>query len=167
MATSTTLTEKQESFCQYYAQLSDTYNNGTWSYALGYGHDLENADKENAIWEFPDQKDKGKIITPSDYDRMYNLCSVEAHRLLRTPKILDRIQSIKATWVEDDKIIDSRLMDIIQRGKDTDALAAIKHRNELKNRVTKKLDVTSAGQKLNPFSELEVDELRKLATRKT
>lgn len=166
MATENTLTEKQEAFCQYYAQLSDTYNNGTWSYALGYGHDLENADKENAVWEFPDSPDRGKLITPSDYDRMYNLCSVEAHRLLRKPKILERIQAIKSTWVEDDKIIDSRLMDIIQNGKDTDALAAIKHRNELKQRVIKRADITSGGEKINPFSELEVDELRKLASGK-
>lgn len=166
MATETTLTEKQEAFCQYYAQLSDTYNNGTWSYALGYGHDLENADKENAEWEFPEESNKGKLIKDSDYNRMYNLCSVEAHRLLRTPKILERIQVIKSTWVEDDKIIDSKMMDIIQNGKDTDALAAIKHRNELKQRVVKRSDITSGGEKINPFNELEVDELRKLASRK-
>jgi len=157
------LTEKQEAFCQHYAQLSDTYGNGTWSYALGYSKGLDTADKDNEIWEFPGQKDRGKLIQPSDYSRIYNTCSVEATKLLRIPKIIARIKELKATWIDDDKVVDSRMMDIIQNGKDTDALAAIKHRNELKQRVVKKLDLTID----NPFSELEVDELRKLASAKT
>lgn len=131
------LTEKQEMFCQYYAQLSDLYGNGTWSYALGFGHDLENANRHNF-----DKDEKGlDIPRTSDYDKMANMCAVEANRLLRNPKIIERVRDIKSTWFEDDKIIDTRIMDIIQRGKDTDAIAAIKHRNELKQRVTKKLDV--------------------------
>jgi hypothetical protein len=137
MASADKLTEKQEQFCQYYAQLSDLYGNGTWAYALGYGHDLENANRHNF------DKDEKGLDKPgtSDYDKMANMCAVEAHRLLRIPKIIERVRDIKATWFEDDKVIDTRIMDIIYKGKDTDAIAAIKHRNELKNRVVKKLDV--------------------------
>jgi phage terminase small subunit len=137
MVSADKLTEKQEAFCQYYAQLSDTYNNGTWSYALGYGHDLENASKVD--YELDDKNHK--IPYSSSYDKMANMCAVEAHRLLRTPKIIERVRDIKSTHVEDDKIIDSRMMDIIQNGKDTDALAAIKHRNDLKQRVTRKVEL--------------------------
>lgn len=163
MAKADVLTEKQEAFCQYYAQLSDTYGNGVWSYALGYGHDLVNADKDNEEWEFPDKSNRGKLIKASDYSRMYNMCGVEANSTLRIPKVIARINELKSTWVEDDKIIDSRMMDIIQKGKDTDALAAIKHRNELKQRITKKLDLTTQGESLNPYNALTAEELRKLA----
>lgn len=144
MADEKTLTEKQEAFCQYYAQLSDTYNNGTWSYALAYGYDLESQPKDDNELD-----DNGhKIPYTSSFDKMSNVCAVGATRLLRIDKIIDRVQAIKSSWIEDDKIVDSRLMDIIVRGKDTDSLAGIKHRNDLKQRVTKQLDVTSGGEPL-------------------
>jgi len=142
MKTEDNLTEKQEAFCQYYAQLTDTYNNGAWSYALAYGFDLENAPHDDF-----EKDDKGhEKRGTSSYDKMYNVCAVCASRMLRVAKVLHRIREIKASWVDDDKIIDSRMMDIIISGKDTDALAAIKHRNDLKNRVTKQLDITSGGE---------------------
>jgi phage terminase small subunit len=131
------LTEKRELFCQYYGQLSDTYNNGTHSYAMAYGYDLETANRD----DFDEDENGKKILRSSTYDKMANTCSVEAHRLLRIPKIIDRINEIKAAHVESDLIVDAKMMDIIQNGKYTDALAAIKHRNELKQRVTKKVKV--------------------------
>lgn len=142
----TELTSQQELFCQFYGQLSDTYSNGTWSYALAYGHDLENADKDDYVLD-----DKGmKIIGSTTYDKIANTCAVSASRLLRNAKIIERIQVIKTAWIDDDNVVDAKLMDIIQKGKYTDAMAAIKHRNDLKQRVTKKvkIDVETANAAL-------------------
>lgn len=154
MKTEEGLTERQESFCQYYAQLSDTYGNGVWSYALGYKHDLENSDRTNAVWD----DDHKNILVRSDYDRLYNTCAVEAVRLLRMPKIIVRIREIKATYFDDDKVIDTRMMDIIHRGKDSDSIAAIKHRNDLKNRVTKQMDITSGGEPITALVQFMDDD---------
>lgn len=131
------LTEKQEMFCRFYSQLSDTYGNGTWSYALAYGHDLENASRSDF------EKDEKGLDIPysSSFNKLENICAVGATRLLRKDKIIERVRNLKAEWFDDDKIIDTRIMDIILKGKDTDAIAAIKHRNELKQRVTKRLEL--------------------------
>jgi hypothetical protein len=136
------VTESQDLFCQFYTQLSDTYGNGTWSYALAFGHDLANAPKDDAVWD----DDHKNILEKSSYSKMENVCAVGASRLLRDDKIIGRIRDLKAAHFNDDKIVDSRVLDIIQKGKDTDALAAIRHRNEIKQRVVKKIEGKVEGE---------------------
>lgn len=135
------LTPKQELFCQYYCQPSSTFSNGVWSYALAYGFDLANADKTNATWD----DDHKNVTEPSDFEKMRNVCGVNAHRLLRNAKIINRVKELRAEMFDDDAFFDSKLVQIAERGKDTDAIAAIKHRNDLKQRVTKKIDANIKG----------------------
>lgn len=131
------LTPKQELFCQFYSQLSDTYGNGTWSYALAYNHDLDNAER----YDFQKNDEGLDIPYSSSFHKMENMCAVGATRLLRKDKIINRVRELKSQWFDDDRVIDSRVMDIIMKGKDTDAIAAIKHRNDIKQRVSKRLEL--------------------------
>lgn len=60
----------------------------------------------------------------------------------------------------DDDVFDARLVEIVKRGRDADAINAIKHRSDLKQRITKKIDITTAGR---PMANLDDAELLKIA----
>lgn len=160
----TGLTSKQELFCKYYTTLGDTLFNGRLSYAKAYGYDLATASTVR-IMEMVIDKD-GKevqqgVIGSSELEKMENYCTVGGSRLtVWNDNVIARIHELTLANFNDDTIADKRLEEIIQRGKDTDAIQAIKHRNDLKQRITKKLDITSANR---PLAGLSDDDLRKMA----
>lgn len=137
------LNAQQESFCRYYTQDSDLYGNGTLSYALAYGHDLENASRIRTKGE-----DGLEIEGSSDFDKMENLCAASASRLLRNDKVLTRIVTLQNKMLRDE-IVDAKHADLIMNGKQEVKLGAIKEYNNLRGRITKKLDVLSGGEKLS------------------
>jgi len=81
-------------------------------------------------------------------------------RLIRNDKILARIKFLLLEQFNDDNASDYRLMEIIIKGKDSDAINAIKHRNDLKQRITKKVEMTTQNR---PFSHLTDTELKAIA----
>ena len=160
------LTVKQELFCQYYTKRGQLLGNATLSYAKAYGYDLEKADTTRATKTVKNEKNEKneeiqeEIIGTSEYDKMYAYCNVAGPRLLVNDSINARIQALMLENFNDDAVYDSRLDEIALHGKPTDAIQAIKHRNDLKQRITKKLDITSANR---PLAGLSDEELRKMA----
>lgn len=157
------LTIKQELFCKYYTTMGETFGNATTSYAKAYGYDLESAD---TVRETETVKEGNKdvikeIFGTSELDKMTHYVQTAGSRLLAWYDVInDRIQTLLLEQFNDDTIADKRLEQIILKGKDTDAIQAIKHRNELKSRLTRKLDITSAGR---PLAGMSDEDLRAMA----
>lgn len=149
------LTPQQELFLIAYTRDGDTFGNASLSYAEAYNYDLENASKEN-------QKDKNgkEILYTSEYDRLIGICASSASRLLRNENIIAHKRRMLMRLYDDDTFSDTRLLEIIKQGKDADTINAIKVRNDLKQRIVKKLDVNVINR---PFADLSDDELAKLA----
>lgn len=137
------LTYKQELFCRYYTQNEQTLLNGTLSYAEAYGFDLDSMDREPVYDE-----EKKILIRESEFSRYEHYCGVAASRLMRNDRISKRINDLFVDLMRED-IVDARLMKIIIKGKDNDSLAAIREFNALKQRITKKLDLSTKGESLN------------------
>lgn len=161
--TANTLTPKQELFCKYYTTSGHTFGNATLSYALAYGYDFALADRQRATETVivGDKQVEQEIVGSSEYDKMENYCAVGGHRLsVRNDKVGERIRALMVEAFNDDAVMDKRLTEIALHGKDTDSIQAIKHRSDIKQRITKKLDVTTAGR---PLAGLSDEELLKLA----
>lgn len=145
------LTLEQELFTRVYTREGETFGNATLSYAEAYNFDLEN---------LSDQREKDKndqdIQGTSERERAYQYCSMAGSRLMRNDKIKEAIRALKVRLFEDDKAIDARVADIIFTGKDTDALNAIKHRNDLKQRITKKIELNNINRPLVSKSDEEL-----------
>jgi len=150
------LTPEQELFCRAYTdENSETFSSGVLSYAKAYGYDLASRDTKREIDE------KGNELKgTSEYDRAYNTCASGASQNLRMDNIRERVNALMLKLFNDDVVSDKRLTQIIIKGKDTDTINAIKHRNDLKQRITKKLDITTAGR---PLAGLSDEELLKIA----
>lgn len=138
------LTPQQLLFCKYYTTMGDTFSNATISYATAYDYELPR-----------DINDK-VIISSSEY----KTCQANGSRLLLNDKIIVEKNRLLVEQFNDDTVADARINSIIVSGKDTDAIQAVKHRNDLKQRVTKKLDITTNGR---PLLALTDEELAKLA----
>jgi len=82
-------------------------------------------------------------------------------RLIRNDKILARINALMLEQFNTDAMFDSKILEIALRGKDSDALNAIKHRNDLKQRITKKVEMTTIDRPLAHLSDTELEELVK------
>lgn len=149
------LTLKQETFCQYYTKEGETFGNGTLSYSEAYNYDFASLDTRREI----DEKNH-EIEGTSERDKAINVCAAAASQLLRNFKIGDRIRDILASRMEDDKIVDAKLMSIVLKGNAGDAINAIKHRNDIKQRIVKKVDITTQGR---PLAGLSDEELLKMA----
>lgn len=150
-----TLTPKQEAFCRYYTQIAATFGNGTLSYAEAYGYDLDNASKDDAVYE--KNKDGINILVEScTYDKIANICAVGAHRLVRSSKIDKYIRQLLNEMM-DNNVVDARLIEIIIKGKDQDSVNAIKEFNKLKQRITEKIDHTSGGKAIDGFNFVRND----------
>jgi len=139
------LTPQQEAFCQYYTGDTPAFNHLTKSYAMAYGYDIP-------------LREDGKLDTTS---KEYNICAVEGSRNASNPKIKARIQAIYDEKFNTDAFWDTLLTKIGQRAKGSDAVQAIKHRNELKQRITKKLDITTGGRPLSDLTDEELEALSK------
>lgn len=136
------LTMQQELFCKYYTSKGSLFDNATLAYAEAYQYDLP-------------KDDNGKIIVES---REYNTCSALGSRLLTNDKVKARIQALYLELLNDNTM-DARLGEIAVKGKDTDSIQALKIYNDLKQRITKKIDITSAGRPLGGLTDDELDKL--------
>ncbi len=141
-ATKDTLKPEMEQFCVNYTSKGDFYSNATLSYADAYGYKLK-------------LREDGKV----DYTQPeYNTCHSSASRLLQKNTIQKRIQEIYlGMWNEN--AVDARLAEIVQKGQESNSVQAAKIFNELKQRITKKIDVTSGGRPLSGLSDEELDKL--------
>jgi hypothetical protein len=138
------LTERQELYCQAFTNEGETMNNQIKSYAFAFDYTLP-------------LKEDGSIDTNSSE---YKTCSVSASALMRDPKIQARIRAVFMELYNDDTFWDSQITRIARTGNNADILASTRHRNDLKARIVKKVDVTTAGR---PLSGLSDDELTALA----
>ncbi len=146
------LTPQQEQFCRLYITKGDMFSNGTIAYSIAYRYDLENADIKREIGE-----DKQEIKGTSQRDRMYAVCQSGASRLLLNENIQARVRELLMILFDDDAVADARLQEIVLSGKDADAINAIKHRSDLKARITKKLDITTQGRPLGNLTDAELE----------
>lgn len=145
------LTHKQELFCRFYTQNEETLLNGVLSYAEAYGFDLDSLSEEPVYAE-----DKITILQQSQYKLAYHYCGFAASRMLKNDKVARRVNVLFNELMREE-IVDARLMRIILKGKDNDSLAAIKEFNSLKQRITKKLDLTTKGESLNIEDKSKVE----------
>lgn len=138
------LTLKQELFCRYYTQNEELFGNATLSYAHAYGIDLDSLSRE------PTYSEDGKtLLSESEFKRYEHNCGANASRLLRNDRISKRIVKLLNEMMSDE-VVDAQLFRIIQSAaKPSDRVAAIKEYNSLKQRITKKLDLTTKGESIN------------------
>jgi len=134
------LTPEQEHFCQLYTSKSDYSRKAYKCYAEAYKI------------EIPDNKD-GEVDFKSTE---YKTCVSSGSRLLTKDYIQARIREIYLSMFTDSHI-DARLNEIITNGNESNSVQAIKIANDLKQRITKKLDITSAGRPLASASDEELD----------
>lgn len=141
----------EEMFCQYYVLNADTRRNATMSYAMAYGRmeELDNASKDDAIYENDDVMDeeggsdikksvgRGKLIQASSYDRLYNVCSNEGARLVRKPYISRRVTELLNSLLRDE-IVDAELAKVIMQDRElSPKMRAVEEFNKLRQRTTK------------------------------
>lgn len=149
------INQEQELFCIIYTTEGETFGHGTLAYSQAYKIDFA------SLSEIREQDLNHKdIIGTSEREKAYNTCKVNASRLLTNANIRERIRGLLLKSFNADEIIDAKLTSIILQGKDADAINAIKHRNDLKQRITKKVDVTTLGR---PFATMSDEELLKLS----
>ena len=137
------LTPQQELFCKWYTTKGDTFSNKTLSYAMAYDYDLPR-----------DENDK--IIVSS---KPYNTCASNGSRVYFDDKVQSKIRTLLLEMLND-ATVDARLNEILIGGQEANSIQAIKIHNDLKQRITKKIDITSAGRPLQALSD---DELKALA----
>lgn len=132
----TALNPKQEKFCQLYATDAEFFGNGVQAYIEAYE---PSTSKKN--W--------------------YKAACASASRLLSNAKVCNRINQILEESGFNDVAVDKQLAFLLTQHADFKAkLGAIKEYNKLKARIN---DTPSVQVVVNPYSELTVKELRKLA----
>jgi phage terminase small subunit len=110
------LLPKQELFCQYYATNEEFFGNGVTSYIKAYAGA------------------KGQRIS-------YNTAKSNAYRLLTNADILGRINELLDLTLNDQHV-DKQLSLVVTQNADYRAkVAAIKEYNQLKKRVTSKIEI--------------------------
>ncbi len=157
------LTLKQEAFCRFYTQNTELFGNGTLSYAEAYGYDLDSANRNDAEYEFvvdevegEDYADseldepvkaskKRKLVRPSTYDVMCNICASGASKLLRNPKIDQRL-SVLLNEMLTDHNVDAEISKVILQNRDLGSkMRAISEYNKVKNRVIERKEIKVTG----------------------
>ncbi|HEY1757943.1 MAG TPA: hypothetical protein VGG72_21415 [Bryobacteraceae bacterium] len=145
MAKPAPLKPQHEQFCQLYVKNEELFGNATLCYAEAYHYKLESLSHKET------RDDDGNLIEASEYDRAYNVCSVQGHALLRTPKLQDRIYRLLNEMLKDD-IVDAQLAKVIlQDDKLEPKIAAIREYNKIRQRITEKVDLTSGGERVTGF----------------
>lgn len=118
----TGLTPQQEDFAKLYATEVEFFGNGVESYMEVY-----EIDKSKSNW--------------------YKTACSAASRLLRNVKVCQRINDLLEAGGLNDQFVDKQLGFLITQHSDfSNKLGAIKEYNQLKQRVMKKLDITSGGK---------------------
>lgn len=119
------LNPKQEAFCLLYASDKEFFGNGVQSYIEVYE---------------PDQSQKN----------WYKTACASAARLLANVKVCERINTLLEEGGLNDQFVDKQLTFLITQHADFGSkMSAIREYNNLKQRVTKKLDVTTQGESIN------------------
>ena len=136
------LTPQQELFVKLYTTQGDSFSNATLSYSIAYDYDLP-------------KDEKGKILQDS---LEYNICASNGSRLLKNDKIIARKRELLLELFNE-ATIDARLNEILIGGAEANSIQAIKIANDLKNRITKRVDITTANR---PLANLTDDDLNAL-----
>jgi hypothetical protein len=148
------LNPKHEKFCQLYAKNSELFGNGTLCYAETYTYKLDTLSRERL-------KDSEGKEQPSEYERAYNVCSVEANRLLRNPRIDARLTKLLNEMLRDD-IVDRELAKtILQDRKLEPKISAIREYNKLKQRIIEKVEHSGSVSISNILDSLDGPKTRK------
>lgn len=127
----TQLSPEQEMFCELFASDREFFGNGVQSYVEAY-----DVDTSKPNW--------------------YKTARACASRLLTKANILRRIDEVFEARGLSDQFVDKQLEKLITQDADfTNKMAAIKEYNKLKQRITDKLDLTSAGEKLAAVALVE------------
>lgn len=111
------LTLPQKSFVDYYLNGDDDFRmgNATRSYAKAFNYDITD-------------------------DKKANTCASEGSKLIRYPNIKVYMRQHLEDNGWNDEAMDSRLRQIAYKGKDADAVNAIKEFNKLKQRIIDKFE---------------------------
>lgn len=143
------LNVNQELFCHYYALGEGAFGNATWAYANAYDYRIDELPDDDAVYQtITDEKghEHEKLVEPSTRRKALNVCGVEGHRLLRNPKILERITTLLNEALTD-SFVDAELYKVIRQSHDLGPkVRAITEYNKLKQRITDRLDLTSGGR---------------------
>ncbi len=143
------LNPKHELFCQFYVKNSELFGNATLSYAEAYAYSLDELSRAKPM------DAEGKPTDDSEYQKQYNVCSVEGHRLLRSPKIQDRLTKLLNEMLKDD-VVDRELVKVILQDHKPEAkVAAIREYNKLKARITEKVEHSGNISISNVLDQLE------------
>ena len=138
MSNPTKLSEKQKMFCELFASDREFFGNGTQAYIEAYNID---ATKKGA----------------------YMSAKANAHRLLTKDYILNYINELFEARGLNDTFVDKQLEKLITQDAEFSVkIKAIAEYNKLKGRITDKKEIKN-DVTINPYSELTVEELRKLA----
>jgi len=125
MADKYKLNPRQELFCKLYATNEEFFGNGVASYIEAF-----KVDQKKRNW--------------------YKSACASSSRLLSNVKILERINTLLENNGLNDAFIDKQLLFLATQHTDFGAkLGAIKEYNTLKQRIIKKIDHTTKGQKLD------------------
>lgn len=157
------LTPQQELFCRYFTQNDVLMGNATLAYAEAFDFNLDEQSKDDAQyltttgeryaeWELRDEPSNSpkhltrcKLVQSSSYDNMFHNVASYASKLRKRDYIQKRCRQLLNEMMSDD-FIDSRLIQIIRKGDDGDAIRAINEYNKIKGRIIDKKDVTSGGK---------------------
>lgn len=119
-----TLNPKQELFCKLFASDREFFGNGVMAYAEAYDIDLK---------------------------KHYNTAKVNASQLLTKTNILNRINEIFESRGLNDQFVDKQLEKLITQDADFKTkVSAIKEYNQLKKRISNKVELTGKdGEDIN------------------
>lgn len=143
------LNPKWELFCRLYTLTDEFFGNATLAYAEAFDYHLETLNKTPKYAQVDDDEsdeDSEKhreIIEASEYTKAYNVCSVQANRLLRNNKILERCSELLNEWMSENHV-DAELAKVIRQNSElAPKVMAIREFNKLKGRITDKVKVTN------------------------
>lgn len=116
----------QAKFAEYYSLSDEYFANGVQAYLKAYGNSTEG----------------GKKVS-------YLSAMASSSQLLRNPKVLDYVNYLLELKGLNDSFVDKQLeLVITQNGDLKTKLGGIKEYNVLKQRITKNVDLTSKGEKI-------------------
>lgn len=118
------LSPKQELFCELYATDREFFGNGTQAYIEAYDIDTSKPSK-------------------------YKVAMSAASRLLSNVKICEKINSLLEEGGLNDQFVDKQLVYLMTQHEDKKAkMAAIREYNQMKGRITQRIDHTTKGESL-------------------
>lgn len=158
--------KRRELFCQYYAQNTEYFGNGTHAYAAAYDYELETLSREpvyETIYSEDDPEGEGdgfgrrKKVDDSPYDKACNVCAVEAGRLLRSPQVQERIRELLNEWMTNEAV-DAELAKVIQQDNErAPKVAAIREYNKLRKRIDDGPTININTFAVDPATQGQID----------